>query len=83
MDLNLKSKVIVVTGGAKGIGAAIVRAWAQESAIPVVLDRDNVAIQKQRVELDEKGCWPDQSVQSFRSSIPFLLELFVVCSEEN
>lgn len=40
MDLQLKSKVIVVTGGAKGIGAAIVRACAAEGAIPVICDRD-------------------------------------------
>jgi len=40
MDLELKDKVIVVTGGAKGIGAAIVRACAAEGAIPVIVDRD-------------------------------------------
>ncbi len=40
MDLELKNKVIVVTGGAKGIGAAIVRAAAAEGAVPVIVDRD-------------------------------------------
>ena len=40
MDLQLKSKVVVVTGGAKGIGAAIVRACAAEGAIPVICDKD-------------------------------------------
>jgi L-fucose dehydrogenase len=40
VDLQLKDKVIVVTGGAKGIGAAIVRTCAGEGAIPVVVDRD-------------------------------------------
>src|ERR1700722_11719716 len=40
MDLQLKGKVILVTGGAKGIGAAVVRACADEGAIPVFLDRD-------------------------------------------
>src|SRR6202021_3666145 len=40
MDLQLKGKVILVTGGAKGIGAAIVRACAIEGAIPIFLDRD-------------------------------------------
>jgi L-fucose dehydrogenase len=40
MDLQLKGKVILVTGGAKGIGSAIVRACASEVAIPVFLDRD-------------------------------------------
>ncbi len=40
MDLGLKDKVVVVTGGAKGVGAAIVRACAAELAIPVIVDRD-------------------------------------------
>jgi len=35
MDLHLKNKIILITGGAKGIGAAIVRACAHEGAIPV------------------------------------------------
>ncbi len=47
MDLLLKDKVIVVTGGAKGIGAAITKILAQESAIPFVVGRnekDNASI---------------------------------------
>ena len=40
MDLQLKNKVIVVTGGAKGIGEAIVRTLAAEGAVPVIVDRD-------------------------------------------
>ena len=40
MDLELKEKVIVVTGGAKGIGEAIVRVASGEGAMPVIVDRD-------------------------------------------
>jgi L-fucose dehydrogenase len=40
MDLQLKDKVVLITGGAKGIGAAIVRTVAGEGAIPVIVDRD-------------------------------------------
>lgn len=40
MDLQLKDKVVMVTGGAKGIGAAIVRACAAEGAVPIIVDRD-------------------------------------------
>ena len=51
MDLQLKDKVVLVTGGAKGIGAAIVRAAATEGAIPVIIDRDAEAAEKLRAEL--------------------------------
>jgi L-fucose dehydrogenase len=43
MDLELKGKVVLVTGGAKGIGAAIVRGSVAEGAIPVFLDHDVAA----------------------------------------
>jgi len=39
MDLLLKDKVIIVTGGAKGIGEGIVKVLAYEGAIPVVVGR--------------------------------------------
>ncbi|TKC05235.1 L-fucose dehydrogenase [Pedobacter frigoris] len=40
MDLQLKDKVIIVTGGAKGIGEGIVRVLAKEGAIPVIVGRN-------------------------------------------
>lgn len=39
MDLQLKDKVIIVTGGAKGIGEGIVKVLANEGAIPVIIGR--------------------------------------------
>jgi len=40
MDLQLTDKVIIVTGGAKGIGEGIVKALASEGALPVVVGRN-------------------------------------------
>jgi len=40
MNLDLKDKVIIVTGGAKGIGAGITKSLAAEGAIPVIVGRD-------------------------------------------
>ncbi len=40
MDLKLKDKVIIVTGGSKGIGNGICRLLAKEGAIPVIVGRN-------------------------------------------
>lgn len=39
MDLQLKDKIIIVTGGAKGIGEGISHALAAEGSIPVIVGR--------------------------------------------
>lgn len=43
MDLHLKNKVFIVTGGGSGIGAAISLTLAQEGAIPVVFGKSPLA----------------------------------------
>ena len=40
MDLGLRDKIVLVTGGAKGIGAATVKAFLAEDCKVVVVDRD-------------------------------------------
>ncbi len=39
MNLELENKVIIVTGGSKGIGSGIVSVLAEEGAIPVIIGR--------------------------------------------
>lgn len=55
MDLQLKDKVVLITGGAKGIGAAIVRGCAREGAIPVLVDKDGEAAKQLQKDLRKSG----------------------------
>lgn len=55
MDLELKNKIVVVTGGAKGIGKAIVVALSDEGAIPVIIGRNEEDNQIVIRELQSKG----------------------------
>ncbi len=55
MDLNLTDKVIIVTGGAKGIGAGIVKVLAQEGAIPVIVGRNEADNLKLLSEIESLG----------------------------
>jgi len=63
MDLALRGKIAVVTGGAKGIGEAIVRSLAAEGAIPVIVDRDETAGRALREELVAEGARSDLVVR--------------------
>ncbi|HEY4967478.1 MAG TPA: SDR family NAD(P)-dependent oxidoreductase, partial [Puia sp.] len=63
MNLGLENKVIMVTGGARGIGEGIVRALAGEGAIPVIIGRNAGDNRKLQEEL-ERGGRPGFSVQA-------------------
>jgi len=61
MDLQLKNKVVIVTGGNKGIGEGISRAFAEEGAFVVVFGRNREEGEAFVAELGEEG-----GIASFR-----------------
>lgn len=44
MDLELKNKVVLITGGSKGIGKALVEAYAKEGSVVVACARDEITL---------------------------------------
>src|ERR1035437_3371606 len=55
MDLQLKDRVIIVSGGAKGIGEGIVKVLAEEGAIPVIVGRNEQDNRKTVEEVEASG----------------------------
>jgi L-fucose dehydrogenase len=55
MNLQLENKIFIVTGGAKGIGEGIVRALANEAAVPVIIGRSEEDNLRLLNELKSKG----------------------------
>jgi len=55
MNLQLKDKVVLITGGAKGIGAATAHLIGEEGGIPVIVDRDTPAGNRLCDELRQTG----------------------------
>src|SRR5712671_4712180 len=55
MDLQLRGKVVLITGGAKGIGAAIARGCAREGATAVLVDKDSEAGKQLQLDLQKTG----------------------------
>jgi L-fucose dehydrogenase len=55
MDLQLQDKVIIVSGGAKGIGEAIAKLLAKEAAVPVIVGRNEQDNLKTLAEIEASG----------------------------
>ena len=55
MDLGLDKKIIIVTGGSKGIGSGIVSILAEEGAIPIIIGRNQSSILKSVSNYRKKG----------------------------
>ncbi len=53
MDLQLKDKVVIVTGGSRGIGRAIARAFIDEGAKVTIVGRDAASLEEARADLGE------------------------------
>jgi NAD(P)-dependent dehydrogenase (short-subunit alcohol dehydrogenase family) len=55
MDLELHKKVIIVTGGASGIGESICKKIAEEGGIPCILDHNPASLKRVENEIKIKG----------------------------
>lgn len=55
MDLHLKNKVIIVTGGSKGIGWGIVQSLAAEGSTPIIIGRKKEDVLKAVEKIKETG----------------------------
>jgi NAD(P)-dependent dehydrogenase (short-subunit alcohol dehydrogenase family) len=62
MDLQLTDKVIVVTGGDKGIGRAIAQTLAQEGALPFIISRKEKDCQSCIAAIESKGGRADYAI---------------------
>ena len=62
MNLQISDKIIIVTGGAKGIGEAICKVLAAEGAVPVIIGRNEADNLKTVAAIEASGAKASQVV---------------------
>ena len=62
MNLQISDKIIIVTGGAKGIGEAICKVLAAEGAVPVIIGRNETDNLKTAAAIEASGSKASQIV---------------------
>ena len=67
MDLGLRDKIILVTGGAKGIGAATVKAFLAEDCKVVLVDRDKESGSVLAKYSGSKACFVEAELTNLKS----------------
>jgi pyruvate/2-oxoglutarate dehydrogenase complex dihydrolipoamide dehydrogenase (E3) component len=71
MDLELKGKAAIVTGGSRGIGLAIGKALAAEGANVALVARNTATLQSAAAEITARGggwwrmWWPPSGASTF------------------
>ncbi|MGI8669040.1 MAG: SDR family NAD(P)-dependent oxidoreductase [Aridibacter sp.] len=54
-DINLKDKVVLITGGGRGLGLVLARRFAEEGAKIAICSREKVELEDAKRELETKG----------------------------
>ena len=54
-QFDFKDKVVVITGGARGLGLVLARQFADEGAKIVICSRDSAELLRAKTELEERG----------------------------
>ena len=62
MDLYLNEKIVVITGGAAGIGKGIASSFVKEGAKVILLDTDKQGLEKTKYEFNTNGYEVDTEV---------------------